>query len=98
MAQETGEQVYRENIHDHTCRDIYKDFPECKDCIRVETVVDLRGIGPNSYCPGEIIIGDLDELGWMIVRGVIIDEPPYKEINAIGKLGCSGWGATWYPV
>ena len=56
VARETGEQVYRDGITYHTCGDIYTEHPTCVHCKRRETVVDLRGIPPTSYVPGERII------------------------------------------
>ena len=87
VARENGEQVYRENIHYYKCGDIYNVETTCVHCNRKETVADLRGISPNSYVPGERIIGDLEELGWMVVRGVRIDEPTYNSINGVAHMG-----------
>ena len=98
VARENGEQVYRENIHYHGCRDIYKQEPRCIDCNIHETISDLHGIEPSSYSPSERIIGDLEELGWMIVRDMIIDEPTFKDIKGIACMGCTSWGGTSYPV
>ena len=86
--------MYRENIHYHTCRDTYTEQPICIYCIRKENIVDLRGIGPNSHSPCERIIGDLDELGWMLVRGVRIDELTFKEIKGMTSMGRTAWGGT----
>ena len=62
VARENEEQIYRENMHYHTCRDIYKERQTYIYCNRNETIVDLRGIGPYSCSPGEKIIGNLKEL------------------------------------
>ena len=97
VARETGEQVYREGIHYHTCPDIHEEQPTCVHCNRRETVVDLRGISPQSYIPGKRIIGDLKELGWMVVRGVRLDEPTYESIKGVSYIG-RGWHGTWHPV
>ena len=40
-------------------------------------------IEPNSYVPDERIIGDLEELGWVVVRGVRINESTYKHIDGV---------------
>ena len=87
VAQENSEHVYWENIHDHTCRDIYKDRPTCPDCDGYETLVDLRDIWPNSYSPGERIIGDIETLELMVVRGVRIDMPTYNENQGVINSG-----------
>ena len=97
MVRETGEQVYREGITYHICQDIYNEQPTCGHCKRIETVVDLRGISPQSYVPGERIIGDLEELGWIVVRGVRINEPTYESINDVSQL-VRGWGKAWFNV
>ena len=97
VARETGEQVYRGNIHHHTCGDIYNDYPTCVHCKRRETVVDLRGVPPTSFVPGERIIGDLEELGWMVVRGVRINDDTYESINNVSQLG-RGHGRSWFNI
>ena len=97
VAQETGEQIYRDGITYHTCGDIYEEHPTCVHCKRRETVVDLRGIPPTSYSPGERIIGDLEELGWIVVRGVRIDDDTYESINNVSQSGRREDG-TWFPV
>ena len=61
VAREDGDQVYRTNITNKICKDMYKTLPKCLHCRRFETTIDLRDIPPNSYNPGDYIIGDLDE-------------------------------------
>ena len=97
VARENGEQVYRENIHYHICGDIYNVEQVCVHCNRHETVVNFRGIGPQSYVPGERIIEDLEELRWVVVRGMRIDESTYDRTNGVTHMG-RGWQGTWHPV
>ena len=97
MARDTGEQVYREVIHYHVRPDIYEEQPTCVHCNKRETIADLRGISPGIYVTGKRIIGDLEELGWMFIRGVRIDEETYNRIRGVLHIG-RGWHGTWYPV
>ena len=69
-----------------------KIIPTCLDCQRREAFVDLRGIGPNGYSTGERIIGNIETLGWVVARGVQIEEPSYKEIKRVARLGRSFYG------
>ena len=90
VARELGDQVYRENINSKICVDIYKDSPNCINCRKWEETLDLRGIPPTSYAAGERIIGSLDSLGWVVVRGVRITKDTYIAIENISKLGVRG--------
>ena len=64
VARENGDQVYRQDITNKICPDMYKSLPRCNLCRQNGSTLDLRDIPPNSYHPGEYIIGDLDEYGW----------------------------------
>ena len=43
--------------------------------VKKEVFIDLLGIGPNYNAPTEMILDDLETLGWVVVRGVRIDTP-----------------------
>ena len=60
IARETGDEVYRGNIHYHTCEDLYMKNPNCPKYKNREILVDLRDMFPTSYSPGERIIGNLE--------------------------------------
>ena len=70
VAREIGEKDYRKDIHSHICGDFYMPYPRCRHCNREETVIDLRDIPEDSYATGERIIGDLENLGWVVCRGI----------------------------
>ena len=60
-------------------------------------LMDLRDIGPNLYDPGEMIVSDLNELGWIVARGDRIITPTNEKIIEIPKKG-SGTEVTWYSI
>ena len=90
VSREIGDQVYRESINSKICVDMYKENPNCINCRRWEEIVDLRGIPPTSFAPGDRIIGCLDTLGWIVVRGVRTTKDTYRAIENISKLGVRG--------
>ena len=94
---EYGESVYRNDIHCHTCQDLYNSTPRCPDCQKPETEIDLRGIPFNSYNPGDVIFGDMKELGWVVVKGLRIDDGTYTKINDIARKG-RGHDGTWHSI
>ena len=65
----SGENVYRKLRC--VCDDVIgagkKGF-SCDRCKGVHPItLDLGVISPNSYSPGQVIIGDLDKLGWVVI-------------------------------
>ena len=56
----------------------------------MEETIDLRGISPMSYTSGDRIIGCLDELSWVVIRGILIDNEKYKAINVTSEGGHNG--------
>ena len=84
---EIGDQVYRDNNTNKIYKDFYKDNPEYSNCRKVEEIIDLREISPTSYVLGYRIIGCLDELGWVVIRGIQIEEETYEVINVISEAG-----------
>ena len=53
----------------------------------MEETIDLRGISRMSYVPEDRIIGCRDELGWVVIRGILIDNEKYEAINVISESG-----------
>lgn len=92
-----GSRVHRENIHEQTCEYLYHNNDQCPHCRNEEMIIDLRTISRNSYLPSERIIGDLVNLGWMVVRTSRVPPEMNKSIVDIGKMG-SGWGGSWMPI
>ena len=97
VAREEGDLVYRENLSYHTCQHLWDESPPCQLCQQDETVIDLSNIPPRSYLAGERIFGDLKELGWLVVRGVRVDEPTYHAINEEARRGRAANG-KWNPI
>ena len=104
VAREIGDSLYRNHVHVHTCLCLYKKYSTCRFCNfnretgkSPESVVDLRGVPPTSYNPGDRIIGELDQFGWVVCRGIRIDQATYNNIDRVCKLG-RGEDGTWYPI
>ena len=83
VAREKGNQVYRDDITDKVCEDFYEQDPACIMCSTEAEIIDLSGISPMSFAPGERIIGFLEKLGWVVIRGIRVGETTYEVINAI---------------
>ena len=102
VARENGDQVYRKDITNKICPDMYKALPRCNCCRQDGITLDLRDIPANSYNPGAYIIGDLDEYGWKVVRGVRVNDVTYKAIDYISRFGvkkeCPVKNPKWYPI
>ena len=64
--------------------------PECSNCRKLEGTIDLRDISQMSYAPGDMIIGCLDTLGWVVIRGILIEKETYEIINVISEAGYNG--------
>ena len=54
--------------------------PELSGTHKKEVLIDLRGIGPNSYTSGEGMLGEIETLGQVVVRGDIINRPTNTSI------------------
>lgn len=66
-----GDEVFRKNIHDCTCKDLYTEMDNnhpCKYCKDEEILIDLCSIQSTTYSPCDRIIGDLKTLGWEVLR------------------------------
>jgi len=80
---------------------MYKALPKCPDCQAQQRVIDLTDIPPNSYQPGEYIIGDLEEYRWKVVRGIRVTDEQYEAINRIstfGKQGRPTKSPKWFSI
>ena len=81
----------------YLCEDFNDQYPKCTDFKKEENFIDLRGINNQSYTPGETIIGDLETLGWVVVRGARIDTPNNEVITEISKKSHSFYG-SWHSI
>ena len=99
IAREMGNKVYRTDISRHTYKYLYdKCSTNCDKYKSDEVVIDLRSINDLSNLPGEKLIGDLKNLGWVVVRGVRIDSATDKEIDNVSNMRNITWGGTWHPT
>ena len=101
VLRESGDRVYREDINQKICKDMYSSRPTCQYCRMPSQVLDLRDIPPNSYCPGDRITGDLDEYGWMVVRGVRMNENMYEAMDMVKSFGRKSKAVKvpqWYSI
>ena len=57
-------------------------------------MIDLRGDSETSYIADEIIIGDFYDIGYVVVRGVRIDNFVDDAIHAIAKM--TNWKGKWW--
>ena len=52
----------------------------------VEDIIDLRNYTSQKNC-GDVILGDLDNLGWIVVEGNKLTNNVMSDIVAIGNNG-----------
>ena len=98
VARVSGDEVFRKDIHKCTCKYLYNERNNpCEYCREEEILIDLRGIQPFSYSPGDRIIGDIEMLGWEVFRTPRVSADMEEEIRQISKLG-NGWDGRWFPV
>ena len=100
VARASGDEVFRKNIHDCTCKYLYsetEDHHPYKYCKDEEILIDLRGIQPTSYKPCDRIIGDLKTFGWEVFRTPRVSADMEEGIRQISKLGM-GWDGRWFAV
>ena len=85
---EDGQNVYRNTKC--VCRGIAGKRKKGFHCVKCEvgfTELDLTSIKSTSYDPGSKIIGDLETLGWVVVRGVSkITQHSDNNIEAIAEI------------
>ena len=98
VARAGGDEVFRTNIHQCTCRSLYiEENNPCRFCQNEEILIDLRGIQSTSYSPCDRIIGDLKTFGWEVFRTPRVSADMEECIRQISKLG-TGWDGRWYAV
>lgn len=102
IGRDDGSNIYRGNKKDRTCEYMYEMNNECNHCQHDITCVldeiDLSEVPENSYNPGEKIIGCLEELGWMVVRGVRVPKNTNDEIIKLSKIGQNNRGDNWHSI
>ena len=90
VARDQGDQVYRDDITNNLCEEFYEEDPGCRMCSTEAEIIDLSGIPPTSFASGERIMGCLEKLGWVVIRGIRVGETTYEAINAIADTGYNG--------
>ena len=70
VARDLGDRVYRNTMNDHICDNFYISDPFCEYFQKPEVFVELRYISSRSGNTGDCILGDLDKLGWLVLRGL----------------------------
>ncbi len=90
VAREQGDKVYRENITNKVCEEFHAEDPVCFNCCKEAEILDLSGVLPTSFAPGERIIGCIEELGWVVIRGIRVGETTYEAINTIANSWYNG--------
>lgn len=90
VAREIVDQVYRYNITHKICKYFYNNDPECLSCCMVEETIDLRTISPMSYSSGDRIIGCLEKLGRVVIRGIRIQNATYEASKTIADSENNG--------
>ena len=88
VCTEDGKNVYRNQKS--VCRGIAGPKKKGFHCVKCEcslTELDLTCISHSSYDPGDVIFGDLDKLGWVVVRGFSkISQHSTNDIEAISEI------------
>ena len=81
---------------------MYEDNLECDHCQHTLAdnldEIDLSEVPENSYSPGDKIIGCLEELGWVVVRGVRVSQDTNEEIIKLSKIGQNNHGSNWHSI
>jgi hypothetical protein len=90
VAREQGDQVYRQDITNKICNQFYEENPVCDNCSKDPEILDLSGVLPTSFVPGDRIIGCLEELGWVVIRGIRVGKTTYEAMNTIADSGYNG--------
>ena len=69
------------------CRSFHDDTVTCEKCNNsVEDIIDLRNYTSQKNC-GDVILGDLDNLGWIVVEGNKLTNNVMSDIVAIVNNG-----------
>ena len=98
IRREDGSTIYRGNKKDRTCEYMYKENNECRHCQQgVNSMleeIDLSEVPENSYNPGDKIMGCLEELGWVVVRGVRVSQSTNEAIVNLSDIGKNSRGSN----
>ena len=96
IMKENGRQVYRDFINCF-CSDCHNNSPRCLECENGELFIDLREVLEQSYTIGEVILGDIDLYGWVVIRGIKLKEATRQAFERVSREG-RGIDGTWHSV
>ena len=73
------------------CASYDRHHSECNKCSdSTKTVIDLKNIRLGKYEVGDVILGDLASLGWIVIKGERISKKIQKDIQCISESK-GGW-------
>ena len=96
IAREADDRVYRWNVTNHICKDFYNKHPDCCECRKQEVLISLREVKENSFMEDNIIIGVLNDIEWVVVRWVRVNNRVDDAISTAAKMGTRG--GTWFSL
>ena len=84
-----GDQLYkREELF---CEQ-YSYATLCEDCNKGECVLDLTFLERNQYAVGDTVAGDLNKMGWVLLRSRCVESHHETEMRNICGKG------NWYAI
>ena len=73
------------------CASFDRYHSECKKCSdSTNTVIDLRNINLGKYEVDDVLLGDLADLGWIVIKGEPITKKHKKIFNVLVNLNGGG--------
>ena len=71
------------------CYHFEREETKCTKCNKGGCVIDLSHINMDGYNSGDIIIGDINDVGWIVVKGNPMNDYVKRNLNAIDET--DGW-------
>ena len=72
--------IYRNHIP--LCSSYHSDISVCNDCENgIESIFDLTKVDITNMPAGDVIAGNLDYLGWLVVKGVTMSTTVTSTLN-----------------
>ena len=57
----------------------------------------MREVLETSYTIGEVILGDIDLYGWVVIRGIKLKDSTREALEHVSREG-RGINGKWHPV
>ena len=83
---EDGTNLHRDGLSICGCFTDSGNKFTCVDCLQ-DLTLNLTDVNINHIVTGDVICGDLDNLGWAVVKSVPIDDSVMAAINDIASSG-----------